>query len=194
MNQKPGYLGLLNAIAVGESRGFELLSTWAACTSNPGVRDVLTCVAVREREHGAAFAKRVHELGFKVRERPSERFTADLAVAASSADDCSKFEQILRYGETPREDQLSKLFSDSTIDPLTGALLGRFIAEERDSERLLRACHDSLKAPEVGDSALLQQLNERLERLTSTLSEIKSIRQGAGTRGAGTKDTGTQNA
>lgn len=184
MNQKPGYLGLLNAIAVGESRGFELLSTWAACTSDPAVRDVLTTVAVREREHGAAFAKRVHELGFKVRERPNERFTADLAVAASSADDCTKFEQILRYGEPAREDQLSRLFKDSTIDPLTGALLGRFIAEERDSERLLRACHDSLKAPEVGDSALLQQLNERLERLTSTLSEIKSIRQGAGTKDA----------
>lgn len=180
MNQKPSYLGLLNAIAVGESRGFELLSTWAACTSNPGVRDVLTTVAVREREHGAAFAKRVHELGFHVRERPSEQFTADLAIAASTADDCTKFEQILGYGETVRqateEDPLSRLFKDLTIDPLTGALLGRFIAEERDSERLLRTCHDSLKAPDAEDSALLQQLNERLERLTATLSEIKSIR------------------
>lgn len=179
MNQKPTYLGLLNAIAVGESRGFELLSTWAACTSNPGVRDVLTTVAVREREHGAAFAKRVHELGFSVRERESERFTADLAIAASDADDCAKFERILRYGETAREDQLSKLLKDSTIDPLTGALLGRFIAEERDSERLLRACYASLKPSVAEDSALLQQLAERLERLTSTLSEIKSIRQGA---------------
>ena len=178
MNQKPSYLGLLNAIAVGESRGYELLSTWASCTSNPGVRDVLTTVAVREREHGAAFAKRVHELGFSVRERPSERFDADLLIAASTVDDCTKFEKILRYGETATEDQLSRLFKDSTIDPLTGALLGRFIAEERDSERLLRACHTSLKAPEAGDSALLQQLAERLERLTATLGEIKSIRQG----------------
>lgn len=177
MDQKPSYLGLLNAIAVGESRGFELLSAWAACTANPGVRDVLTTVAVREREHGAAFAKRVHELGFSVREKPSERFISDLALAASSADDCAKFDQILRYGEPVGEDQLSRLFKDPTIDPVTGALLGRFIAEERDSERQLRACHASLKAPETGDSALLQELADRLDRLTSTLSELKTFRQ-----------------
>jgi len=177
MDHKPSYLGLLNAIAVGESRGFALLSTWAACTTNPGVREVLTTVAVREREHGAAFAKRVHELGFSVREKPSERFTTDLAFAASAADDCTKFEQILRYGDTPGEDQLSRLFKDSTIDPVTGALLGRFIAEERDSERQLRACHNSLKTPVDGDSVLLQQLADRLERLTSTLSELQSLRQ-----------------
>ncbi len=177
MDPKPSYLGLLNAIAVGESRGFELLSTWAACTGNPGVREVLTTVAIREREHGAAFAKRLHELGFSVRERPSERFAADLALAASKADDCAKFQQILRYDETPGEDRLYTLLNDSTIDPLTGALLGRFIAEERDSERQLRACHHSLKAPDADDSVLFQELTERLERLTTTLGELQSLRQ-----------------
>jgi hypothetical protein len=31
------------------------------------------------------------------------------------------------------------MFSDKTIDPVTGGLLGRYIAEERDTGRLLRS-------------------------------------------------------
>ena len=50
-----------------------------------------------------------------------------------------KLEQ-LGYGEDFSEsgpDLFDQWFTDHTIDPATGALLGRFIAEERDSVRIL---------------------------------------------------------
>lgn len=178
---KPAFLGLLNAIAVGESRGGQLLSGWARTTSDPGVRAVLEFVAVREAEHGAAFTKRLCELGFAVREISSERFERDLACATSTATDLHKFEQILRYQEPREGDPLSTLFAEPTIDPETGALLGRFIAEERDSERRLRACYQSLRpstsAPRAGEP-LLRDLADRLDRLTATLAEIRELRSG----------------
>ena len=37
-------------------------------------------------------------------------------------------------------------FKDHTIDIRTGELLGRYIAEERDTARLLRSCYEQLKA------------------------------------------------
>src|SRR4029077_4540964 len=40
------------------------------------------------------------------------------------------------------------VFADHTIDIQTGALLGRYIAEEHDSARLLRQCYDALAAGE----------------------------------------------
>ncbi len=180
--KKPSYLGLLNAIAVGESRGGELLSAWAKTTSRADVRAVLDVVAIREREHGAAFTKRMCELGFSVREKPSDRFSADLACVRSEATDREKFEQILRYQEPARPDALRSLFDDQNIDPETGALLGRFIAEERDSENRLRACYAALcseTSVPTTEEPLLRDLVARLDRLTSTLAEIKALRTSA---------------
>jgi rubrerythrin len=181
---KPSYIGLLNAISVGESRGGELLSAWARATPSADVRAVLEVVAIREREHGAAFAKRLCELGFSVREKPNERFGRDLACASSTRSDREKFEHILRYHEAPGVDVLDTLFADVTIDAETGALLGRFIAEERDSERRLRACYDIVRvrdpaATNAADDVLLQSLTERLDRLTSTLAEIRALQRSA---------------
>lgn len=180
---KPTYLGLLNAIAVGESRGGELLSAWARATPQADVRAVLEVVAIREREHGAAFAKPLCELGFSVREKPNERFGQDLACASSTRSDRDKFEHILRYHEAPPTDVLTTLFRDETIDPETDTLLGRFIAEERDSERRLRACYKvvcaSQPAADEADDALLRGLTERLDRLTSTLAEIRALQRSA---------------
>ena len=68
MADKPSYLGLLNAIAVGEARGQALLEAWADTSANSALAEVLGFVAIREREHAAAFTKRLCELGFSVRE------------------------------------------------------------------------------------------------------------------------------
>lgn len=180
-NSKPAFLGLLNAIAVGESRGGRLLSGWARTTPDAEVRAVLEFVAVREAEHGAAFAKRMCELGFAVRENANTRFEQDLACATSAAGDLEKFEQILRYQEPREGDPLANLLADPTIDPETGALLGRFIAEERDSERRLRFCYETLRSrrtQQAADEPLLQGLADRLDRLTATLAEIRALRSG----------------
>ena len=66
MSDKPSYLGLLNAIAVGEAGGEALFEAWAAATPNDDVRAVLTTVALREGEHARQFTKRINELGYSV--------------------------------------------------------------------------------------------------------------------------------
>ena len=180
MNDKPSYLGLLNAIAVGESRGYELLSEWGKRAQSPELTQVLNLVAIREHEHAAAFTKRLCELGYDVRQKSSGRFDEHLALAKSDADDREKFEEILGYGpgkqDPVRDDPLANLFEDESIDPQTGALLGRFIAEERDSGKRLRSAYQQLDGPQSED-AVLKQIVERLDRLSGTLEELKTLRR-----------------
>ncbi|MAT83742.1 MAG: hypothetical protein CMD39_05580 [Gammaproteobacteria bacterium] len=183
-DQKPSYLGLLNAIVLAERRGHAVLDAWRWATPLPALADTLNVVAIREQAHAAEFTKRLCELGYGVRERPSATFEADLALARSGAPDADKFRCILGYGdpeEASRPDPLAALFADRTIDPVTGALLGRFIAEERDSERRLRAAWRGLPAsgdPAGGtDDDLLAEVAERIDRLTATLEELKRLRR-----------------
>ena len=180
MNPKPSYLGLLNAIAVGESRGHAVLSAWRNATSNSELAAVLNVVAIREQEHAAAFTKRICELGFAVREKPNAQFEENLTLARSDAPDQEKFQRILGYapeGQTADggDDPLATVFSDRSIDPQTGALLGRFVAEERDSERRLRGALATLCMTADADP-VLQDIAERLEKLTATLEDLKKLR------------------
>jgi len=66
MSEAPSYIGLLNRISVAESNAECYLDAWANTTSHPGVRQVISTVALREGEHGKAFAKRLCELGYSV--------------------------------------------------------------------------------------------------------------------------------
>jgi len=147
---KPSYLGLLNAIALAESRAYAYLTAWMAVTPSPDVRAVLATVAAREGEHGMAFAKRLNEIGYSVLDRPDPNQKKKMAVAKSSRTDLEKMEALaldaLDTGAEP--DIFDRFFTDHTIDIQTGALLGRYICEERDSGRLLRSCYQQLKAAE----------------------------------------------
>jgi len=147
---KPSYLGLLNAIALAESRAYAYLTAWMAVTPSPDVRAVLATVAAREGEHGMAFAKRLNELGYSVLDRPDPNQKKKMAVAKSSRTDLEKMEALaldaLDTGAEP--DIFDRFFTDHTIDIQTGALLGRYNCEERDSGRLLRSCYQQLKAAE----------------------------------------------
>ena len=177
MSTKPSYLGLLNAIAVGEGRGYSLLSSWSRASTNDELKRVLDFVAIREQEHSAAFTKRICELGFTVRANTSATFDEHLALAGSKSSDQEKFETILGYGngEPASEDPLSNLFDNATIDVQTGTLLGRFIAEERDSGRRLRAQYEVLDG--AAPDAELNDIAARLDRLTDTIEELKQMRQ-----------------
>ncbi len=176
MSGKPTYLGLLNAIAVGEARGCALLNAWADTTADESLAGVLRIVAIREQEHAAAFTKRLCELGYSVREAPRGDLDAKLELARSAHSDQHKFEAILDYGrEQPTTDPLSELFKDTSIDIQTGALLGRFIAEERDSERKLREAYGRAGQPQAEDP--LREVSERLARLTATIEELKALRR-----------------
>ena len=54
---------------------------------------------------------------------------------------------------SPKIDVFDSMFNDKTIDPITGGLLGRYIAEERDSTRLLAAEYSRLRSKEVAAKA-----------------------------------------
>ncbi|MFK7913812.1 MAG: hypothetical protein AB8B93_07845 [Pseudomonadales bacterium] len=158
MPAKPTYIGLLNAIANGERGGHALFTAWSGATSNKRLKKTLDKVAVREMEHSWAFTKRLSELGFDL--RPSSDKAARKALAKqvallkSSASDARKFasfgisaknKKAAKAADKTKPDQLMMILSDQSIDPTTAALMGRFIAEERDTGRLLRkafkTCH-----------------------------------------------------
>lgn len=144
---KPTYLGLLNALSVAETAAEPLFTTWADTTKDKKLEKALRFVAMREGEHGIAFAKRMLELGYDVRP-PAENPSAESSVAIAGSDktDLQKF-RALKIGKGPtKTDVFDSMFSDKNIDPETGGLLGRYIAEERDSQRLLASEYDRLAA------------------------------------------------
>ncbi|MEM7080330.1 MAG: hypothetical protein AAF513_17060 [Pseudomonadota bacterium] len=140
MAKKPSFVGTLNAIANGERFGHALFEAWAGATRDKALKPTLEMVAVREMEHSWAFAKRLNELGFDV--QPAEQAPPKklLKLMRSDAPDMDKF---AAFGigapgtSSGGEDNLLRLLADKSIDPQTGALLGRFICEERDSGEAL---------------------------------------------------------
>jgi hypothetical protein len=144
--KKPSYLGLLNAIALGEGRAHQYLSCWAAKTPDPDVKKVILTVAIREGEHSHAFTKRLCELGYTVQDRPDPSFERNMAIANADCSDLEKFEALgYRPDSTPR-DPFKGIFDDESIDIQTGELLGRYVAEERDSGRKFAECYGLLCA------------------------------------------------
>jgi hypothetical protein len=181
MSDKPSYLGLLNAIAVAESAACEYLTVWADTTPSPDVRKVLLTVAAREGEHGMSFAKRINELGYEVRRKDDPNQDKTLALVRSDRSDLKKFEKLklheLDTGDQP--DIFDGLFTDHTIDIRTGELLGRYIAEERDSARLFRSCYEQLTAAGNGSadatSESLQSLDAKVDALCRAVEELRQI-------------------
>ncbi len=151
MPDKPSYLGLLNAVSVAESAAHEYLNAWIEATPSDEVRAVLRTVSAREGEHGLAFAKRIDELGFTVRPKPDPKRAERVAYAGSKASDLEKMRTfgLDRLDTGDRPDVFDRFFADHSIDVQTGALLGRYICEERDSARLLRSCYEQLAEAEA---------------------------------------------
>lgn len=183
MSEKPSYLGLLNAIAVAEAQAEVELEAWAAVTPRDDVRQVIATVALREGEHGKAFAKRLCELGFGVVPRHDPKAAERLATASSTTlTDREKFECLGLGGEPSGDDIFSGMFRDRTIDIATGALLGRYIAEERDSGRMLRGCYQALVAeesacaPTTEPAALAASVEDRLDRIERMLEKLLAER------------------
>ena len=141
MPDKPTYLSLLNAVANAEKNAYEELSAWAAVTTDPDVRAVVCTVAHREGEHWLSFAKRINELGFEMIETDDPKHAARMEIVRSDCSDLEKVEAlgILDFCVADGEpDVFDGFFRDHSIDVQTGALLGRYIAEERDTMRLVQ--------------------------------------------------------
>jgi hypothetical protein len=171
MSDKPSYLSLLNAIAVGELGGELLFNEWAAATPNDNVRAVLETVALREGEHAKSFAKRINELGFSVipKEDPGLADRCGI-VGSKTLNDCEKFER-LGFNRASKEptDIFAKFFDDVTMDIQTGELMGRYVSEERDTGRMLRSCYEAISA---GNGQATSAIEERLERIECALTEL----------------------
>lgn len=174
MSDKPSYLGLLNAIAVGELGGEQLFECWAAATPNEGVRSVLQTVALREGEHARSFAKRIDELGYTVRPKDDPGLPGRLDIASSPVmSDCEKFQR-LGFSRPPQKgDIFARFLDDVTIDISTGELLGRYLSEERDTGRMLYGCYSQLasESPTNGTPSTAA-IEERLERIESALEAL----------------------
>ena len=180
MADKPSYLGLLNAIAVAESRAHTYLCAWAEVTKSDDVRGVLRKVAAREGEHAMSFAKRINELGYDVRRKDGEDAEQAVALVTSGCSDLEKMEalKLHRLDRGDKPDIFDDFFTDHTIDIATGELLGRYIAEERDSARLLRQCYEQLEqrssgaSPELA-SDRLTALERKVDALCSTVEALR---------------------
>src|SRR5258705_8027258 len=181
MADKPSYLGLLNAIAVAESRAQTYLCAWADVTMSDDVRGVLRKVAAREGEHAMSFAKRINELGYDVRRKDDDDTEQAVAVVTSGCSDLEKMEalKLHRLDRGDKPDIFDDFFTDHTIDIATGELLGRYIAEERDSARLLRQCYEQLRqrsssgaSPEL-ERDRMAALERKVDALCNTVEELR---------------------
>ena len=181
MADKPSYLGLLNAIAVAESRAQTYLCAWADVTTSDDVRGVLRKVAAREGEHAMSFAQRINELGYDVRRKDDDDTEQAMALVTSGCTDLEKMEalKLHRLDRGDKPDIFDDFFTDHTIDIATGELLGRYIAEERDSARLLRQCYEQLRqrlssgaSPELA-SDRVAALERKVDALCNTVEELR---------------------
>ena len=181
MTDKPSYLGMLNRIAVGEAGGERFLEAWAESCQRDDVRGVLQTIALREGEHAKAFAKRMCELGFTVKGHDDPSMAERMKIVSSkSLSDREKFEKLGIVRTDAAEGILGKLFEDTTIDAQTGALLGRFIAEERDSLRMFKACYDALCAEDASNGKRgnghrgngATSVDERLDRIEAAVDKL----------------------
>jgi rubrerythrin len=181
MTEKPSYLGMLNAVANAETRAHCYLTAWAEVTTDPDVRAVLVTVAAREGEHGMAFAKRINELGFELQPTDDPGFEDRMKVVQSrDKTDLEKLEAVGLLDFCPPEgepDVFDNFFRDHSIDIQTGELLGRYIAEERDTLRLVAGCASILRsrAERTSASDQLASLENKVDAVCRAVEELRQI-------------------
>jgi hypothetical protein len=132
-----------------------------------------------------SFAKRINELGYTVRENDDPDAAKRMAIACSDRSDLEKMKKLglgrLDTGDKP--DIFDDMLKDHSIDIRTGELLGRYIAEERDSARLLRSCYEQLKAASSNgagggstvDGDRLVALDGKVDALCRAVEELRQI-------------------
>jgi hypothetical protein len=178
---EPTFLPLLNSIAVNEAKGEILLNAWADATNDEPLEQALRFVAIREGEHHWAFTKRMCELGHAVCEETAFQVFKDfddlLAYIRSDATDAEKIARTSGGEGGDGKDPFSSFFNDTSIDPQTGELLGRYIAEERDSGRRLKAEYDRIcGAAADAPSSELAELQACVAALQEELADLKRVR------------------
>jgi hypothetical protein len=143
--EKPSYLGLLNAISLGESAAGVYLEAWANVTPNAELASTLRLVAARERSHGEVFCRRIAELGYTLRPKANPRDAEQLAKLANP--NISDLEKVpdAREEEADPFAEIRRRISEGEFDPMTANLMNWYIAEEKDSGRRLREAYDCVR-------------------------------------------------
>ncbi len=182
MADKPSYLGLLNEIAASESRAYPYLLVWADTTPDPVLAARLRTVAFREGEHGRTFARRINELGFEPDPVDEAAIASRVAIAGSDLPDHLKAERLGVLSVADTEQALrafDNIFQDHSIDIRTGELLGRFVAEEHDTVRVLSGCYqvlrDRLAAETTEPAGDLTRLEAKVDALGRAVDELCQI-------------------
>ena len=150
---KPRYLGLLNAISVGERNAGRYLQAWADVTPDADLRRTLGLVAAREATHAEVFRQRIERLGFSLRDREdmdqAERLSMYSDPVRPDLDKIRRFrrEQDLA-GDADPFTAIEQRIADESVDSLTRDTLRWYVHEERDSLELLAALCARLEAAE----------------------------------------------
>ncbi len=104
-------------------------------------------------------------------------FDGLVACVKSSISDAQKIEKLQGGSRNEeRKDPFRGFFNDTTIDPQTGELLGRYIAEERDSGRRLKAEYDRVCGMTESGSPRSAELQACVDELRSEVAKLKGIR------------------
>ena len=144
---KPPYLGLLNAISLGERSAGQYLKAWADVTPDAALKYALSLVAARETTHGEVFRQRIERLGFSLREKDDPEAAERLDVYGDPArSDVEKIRWRRRQGSEASTEEffasIDRQVADESVDPLTRDTLRWYVHEERDSRALLCAAYD----------------------------------------------------
>ena len=186
MPDTPSYLKTLEYIANAERQGYEYYKAWYDHAQDPDLKETMRFVMNRELEHSLAFTKRIDELGFCVEPKQVIDFTDRIACVSADTSDWEKIKGIgldqgREYLRTLKKDAFSNMFDDMTIDPQTGALLGRYIAEERDSTRILIDCAEVMRERYAPDEPVrssrarddrMDVLEEKLDTICAAVEQL----------------------
>ena len=182
-------MGLLNVVVVVELGGEETLQSLGDTERR---RPWLETVALREAEHARSFAKRIDELGYDpVRPKDSAPgLPGRIATAKSKRlSDRQKFEKFGLTYDREGPDIFTRFFDDMTIDIQTGELLGRYLSEERDTGRRLKARHVGLLAADGGTRrrSRRSRRGRRKRRRRRKSAPSRSVKRGTITKAARAK-------
>ena len=183
MADQPSYLGLLNDIVAAESRAHRYLEAWADATPDPVLEARLRTVALREGRARPDLRPAHQRTG--LRSGSARRGRGGVAAWRSPdrrGRDHEKAEQlgVLSVAGTEKALRLfDNVFSDHSIDIRTGELLGRFIAEEYDTVRLLQGCYqvlrDRVAARRPGPADGLGRLEAKVDALGRAVEDLRQV-------------------
>jgi rubrerythrin len=188
--EKPSYLGLLNAISLGESAAGVALEAWAKATPNEDLACVLRLVAARETSHGDVFRRRLCELGYSLREKADPRAAEQLArLADPNLSDLDKIPRRREDGADPFA-EIRRRMAEGDFDPMTVNLMNWYIAEEKDSERRLREAYDAVRdggrrkagarrpeEPSADAEAIMACMTAGFARLEKAMEKLAKVRK-----------------